>query len=137
MKVKRSATIQRKTPLRAKPRPSSLHERIAAQAKQHGTGPSLYAIHRRQPRKPMPKVSARGKTRNAEYAKLRKLFMAEHRACEAAYPNICYGSATHVHHKARRGRNFLVVATWMACCAACHEHLHQNPREARTRGFLI
>lgn len=45
-------------------------------------------------------------------------------------------SSQDVHHKAGRGKNYLLEDTWLAVCRACHEEIHRHPAWARKEGWL-
>lgn len=68
------------------------------------------------------------------YSLLRTPWMLNHSMCEAALPG-CQGDATDVHHKAGRGKNYLVQSTWMAVCRKCHGWIEEHPIEATEMGF--
>lgn len=42
-----------------------------------------------------------------------------------------------IHHKAKRGANYLNTETWMAVSRGAHEYIHNRPSWARENGFLI
>lgn len=109
-------------------------------------------------RTPLARVSKKRAKALREYAKKRKAFLAAHPFCqvriavfgltenfviwaEGKMPNWAGGwmpRATEVHHKAgRSGKNFLDESTWMAVSREGHRWLHNNPREARARGWIL
>jgi len=55
--------------------------------------------------------------------------------CQAQLPG-CTVRTQDVHHVLGRGKYLLIESTWLAVCRHCHEHIHQNPTEARTRNLL-
>lgn len=63
------------------------------------------------------------------YSRLRKEFLMLHPFCEVF--DDCAKRSRDVHHKAGRGKNYLVVETWKAAW------VHGNPREARAIGVLV
>ncbi len=81
------------------------------------------------------RVSERRRKEGAEYAKKRKAFLAARPRCEAA-PLACRQPSTDVHHRAKRGRNYLDESTWIAVCRTCHDWIHAHPKEARELGLL-
>lgn len=118
-------------------------------------------------RTPMKRVSKRREKEGAEYAKLRKQFLAQHPYCqlwlaehewteeEAVEMNGEYEDhrfdmqtggfltkwrkiplSTDIHHKAKRGKNYLNTDTWMAVCRTAHQRIHANPSWAREKGYL-
>jgi hypothetical protein len=53
--------------------------------------------------------------------------------------NGCANSATDIHHTfagSNRDAFYLVQSTWIPVCRVCHNHIHNNPAEARTMGWL-
>ncbi len=50
----------------------------------------------------------------------------------------CTGIATEVHHTAKRGKNYLNVATFMAACYDCHVIVERvmSAEDRREMGFL-
>lgn len=53
-----------------------------------------------------------------------------HSQCNAPY-------STEVHHKKGRGKYLLDVSTWLAVCRSAHNYIHDNPKEAEEKGWLI
>lgn len=50
----------------------------------------------------------------------------------------CTGRAVHRHHRKMRSRGGTDnPVNLVACCLACHNHVHANPRDASERGFLL
>lgn len=45
--------------------------------------------------------------------------------------------STEIHHRAKRGKNYLNEATWMAVSREMHEKVEQNKSWARQRGYLV
>lgn len=45
--------------------------------------------------------------------------------------------ATDIHHKAKRGVNYLNVDTWIAASRSEHAWVHDHPGEARKLGLLV
>jgi len=81
----------------------------------------------------MKRVSDKMKVKNAEYKKLRLIYLNENPICEA-----CKDSpAQELHHKSSRGINHNNTATFCATCSACHRKIHNHPSWARENGFLV
>ena len=88
-------------------------------------------------RKPLNKVSTGQKQRNRVYTTLRKIFLENHKICEAKLSG-CRCAASEVHHKAGRiGSNFLNVKTWLAVCESCHKWIEANPDEAKKNNLSV
>jgi hypothetical protein len=84
-------------------------------------------------RKPIPKVSAKRAQQDKVYATLRKVFL-EGKICP-----ITNQKATEVHHTYSgkdRSAHYLDVKTWMAVSRDGHNWIHDNPKEAREKGYL-
>lgn len=68
------------------------------------------------------------------YAKVKRMFMQEHKDCE--FPE-CKRKATDVHHtRGRVGRLLCDVRFWAALCRQCHDWVGANPLKARELGLL-
>lgn len=64
-----------------------------------------------------------------EYLKKREVFL-KNRKCEFLG---CIKAARDVHHRnGRIGKNYLDEKTWVALCREHHNHVHLNPKIART-----
>jgi len=86
----------------------------------------------------IPMVSSKKKKKDAEYLKLRERFLTENRICQVSVAG-CNNGSTDVHHKfagSNRDAFYLVQSTWLAVCRNCHNHIHANPADARTMGWL-
>lgn len=86
--------------------------------------------------KPINKVSEKQKRLDKLYLKLRKAFLnkKENKFC-AVYPKEL---ATEVHHTAGRiGDLYLFVPYWLAVSSDGHKWIHNNPKKAYKKGFLI
>jgi hypothetical protein len=86
----------------------------------------------------IPKVSAKKQKQDAEYLKLRARFLTEKPMCEINVSG-CTMNATDVHHTRggeERSVYYLIQSTWLSSCRNCHHHIHMNPAEARTMGWL-
>lgn len=90
----------------------------------------------KKPRKPIKKASKKLAKANGEYSLLRRSFMAENRMCKATREG-CTIHATEVHHKQGRGKNLLLVETWLPVCHNCHEWITINSAEAMSLGLSI
>jgi len=95
-------------------------------------------------RTPIRRVSKKRMRDMREYSKLRKEFLEKHVNCQA-WPVIrCHlkmhglppPPSTEVHHKAKRGKNYLNTDTWLAVCRASHEWIENHKNVARQLGLL-
>ena len=81
----------------------------------------------------MRKVSKKRAEQNRKYKKIRDQFMEENPDCER-----CGNYATEIHHKnGRNGERLLDSDYFMAICRNCHRYIHEHPKEAREKGWLI
>lgn len=95
----------------------------------------LAATKKRKPRKPIAKRSKTRAMQERTYRILRKLYLENHRQCEARLPG-CTCKATEIHHqKSRQGHLLNDVAHFLAVCRPCHTWIELNPLEAKERGF--
>ena len=83
----------------------------------------------RQKSKKMQKI-------DAEYSKLRRVFLTDYPLCQAALHK-CTNNSTEVHHKKGRGKYHNDVSTWLSVCRTCHNWIELNPIEAEELGFSI
>ena len=86
----------------------------------------------------IPQVSSKRKKQDAEYLKLRERFLTENPICQVSVAG-CMNGSTDVHHKfagSNREAFYLVQSTWLAVCRNCHNHIHNNPADARVLGWL-
>ena len=86
----------------------------------------------------IPQVSSKRKKKDAEYLKLRERFLTENPICQVSVAGCMHG-VTDVHHTyagSNRDAFYLVQSTWLAVCRSCHNHIHNNPAESRTLGWL-
>jgi hypothetical protein len=81
-------------------------------------------------------VSEKRKVEGKEYITLRQVFLSNRPVCEFNLPG-CTKVATDVHHRARRGKNYLNVKTWMSGCRHCHQYAETHPIESREKGWII
>ena len=65
--------------------------------------------------------------------KLRKKFLEDFPICEVCTKE----KSIDVHHKDKRGKNYLEVDTWLSVCRMCHNHIHANPSWARANNYLV
>lgn len=85
-------------------------------------------------RTPLAKESDKRKSEKVEYAEKRKAYLAVHPFCQFKG---CMKLASEIHHRAKRGSNYLDASTFMAICRNHHRFLHDNPNEAREMGLLV
>lgn len=111
------------------------HRKLSADEKKLKIEKPLTGLRRSG--KPKP-VSEKRKTEMNDYATLRRDYLKENPVCEANLRE-CTGVATEVHHKAKRGANYLNVETFMAVCKECHILIEQkmSAEERREQGFLM
>ncbi len=83
-------------------------------------------------RKKLRQVSKKLREKMKIYAKLRKEFLAQHKACCV----IVDGVATEIHHAKGRGKYLLDTSTWLAVSREGHRWIHENPSEAENLGLL-
>ncbi len=70
----------------------------------------------------------------ANYRIVRDKYMEEHEVCEYG---TCTALANDLHHKGGRGKNLSNVDLFMAVCRNHHTHIHLNPKESRSIGYLV
>jgi len=107
-------------------------------------------------RTPLRRVSKRRAEETKEYMKLRKQFLSDHNLCQiwmqlhglsedsfldrlSAVSNGC-PVATEIHHRAagkNRKASYLRTDTWYAVSAEMHRYIHDNPKLAYERGWLL
>ena len=79
------------------------------------------------------RVSKKRRKQMHAYSLLRSAFLEAHPVCQ-----VCdMARSVDVHHKAKRGKNYLNVDTWLAVCRQHHEAIHANPHWARSFGYLV
>lgn len=115
-------------------------------------------------RTPLKRVSAKRAKEGRIYAERRKLFLAAHPWCQiwlaengveekdvlrhgiayVRHPILTHIStpeqaprSTEIHHRLKRGKNYLNEASWMAVSREMHEKVEQNKSWARQRGYLV
>lgn len=114
-----------------------------------------------QRKKPMARVSKKRAMDMRQYSNLRQEFLAAHPICQVWLKENGYSDddgsgiysdpegyqiwacecpqdycSTEIHHREKRGKNYLNTATWMAVCRENHERIEQNKSWARKMGFL-
>ncbi len=88
----------------------------------------------RKPRQRIKPVSSKRQGENAEYARVKKEYLAEHLFCEILG---CFETHLDIHHKARRGKFLLRVDTFLACCRRHHQQIESNPSWAKENGYIL
>lgn len=78
-------------------------------------------------------VSKKRQRERREYLKLRSAYLLKFPACQ--FPK-CIKSATEVHHKSGRGKNYLRQETWAGLCKEHHDWCHNNIAKARELGLM-
>ena len=84
-------------------------------------------------RTPIRRVSKKRRMDVVAYSRKRAQFLALHPECQVPE---CSQPSNEVHHMKGRGRFYLAVSTWMACCPYHHRMIHQHPSWARAEGFM-
>ena len=97
---------------------------------------SVLCEYEANPQKPrlIPKKSQKQKAKDVVYMKKRSNFL-KNKFCP-----ITGHVATEVHHKydgADRSKYYLDETTWLAVSRAGHQWIHNNPIEAKERGYLL
>jgi len=89
-------------------------------------------------RTPLAKKSAKQKTRDAIYVKVRREYLRIHRHCRVC--TIVFGvsmRSSEIHHMRGRNGSLLWDTRYFApTCRACREWPHDNPELARKLGLL-
>lgn len=87
----------------------------------------------------MKAKSAKTAARDAEYARLRRLYLITHPNCEIMWDETCKMQATEVDHIVNRthlnSEQFLDQRNWQATCRQCHDKKGRYVDEAIERGF--
>lgn len=84
--------------------------------------------------KKIPTKSVKKAGEDQVYSKLRKDYLTMYPVCKAKLPG-CTSVATDVHHKAGRGKFYLITTTWLPVCRKCHTYIETNPEDAKELGF--
>lgn len=88
----------------------------------------------RKPRKPIPRISAKGKKLKSEMGRLGKAFLKSHPRC-VIFPHL---KSTVIHHRRGRiGKNLLDQSTWMAVSREGHDTIHSNTGWAYMKGYMV
>lgn len=87
-------------------------------------------------RKRINPMSEKRKVDAKVYSTLRSVFLESRPECQVKLFDICTGKATDVHHRERRGENYLNVKTFVAACRACHTYIETHPAWSRENGWL-
>lgn len=94
-----------------------------------------------KPRQPIRQKSKKQSELERAYTVLRKKFLEEHKYKRCPVALEVFKKAipvTEVHHKKGRvGKLFLYVPFWLAVSRSGHVWIHENPKEAYKKGFLI
>jgi hypothetical protein len=85
-------------------------------------------------RTPLAKESEKRKAEKVIYALKRAQYLTVHPFCEFKG---CTKLASDIHHRAKRGSNYLDVSTFFGTCRHHHRWIHDNPNEARELGLLV
>lgn len=104
-------------------------------------------------RMPIRRVSAKRGKQLREYSKLRKEYLEAHPICEIwlaenqtklLHTEDAEGllgeapRSEEIHHRRGRfGSRLNDTEFWLALCPACHRLIHQNPKWAYERGYLL
>jgi 5-methylcytosine-specific restriction endonuclease McrA len=88
---------------------------------------------RRTRLKPVSKKRAK---QNVEYLRLRDRFLYQNPFCMAKVPGTCGHWSVELHHMVGRvGEMLLNEEHIMAICSSCHRWIHDNPKEAKEKGW--
>lgn len=79
----------------------------------------------------LPQKSEKRKQEEKEYLRLKEQFLKDNPNC-AVYP---LEKAVDVHHKEKRGKNYLKVETWLAVSRRAHREIEDNPKWAYQMGY--
>lgn len=98
--------------------------------------PCIGMVLKTPKRSPIKKVSDKRKVKDLQYYALRKVFLEkpENQTCP-----ITGQQTVEVHHKFSgkdRDKYYLDVTTWLAVSRDGHNWIHENPKEAREKGYL-
>lgn len=80
---------------------------------------------------PVKKRSLKREVEQGIYLKLRAKFLKDNPTC-AVYAHL---KSEDVHHKKKRGINFLKVETWLAVSREAHDKIERNPVWAYQQGY--
>lgn len=87
-----------------------------------------------KPRKPIRRVSPLRAKQNAEYGKLKRIFMKLNPVCCVAG---CSAKSRDLHHSRGRSNRLLTYTpAWKALCRPCHERVRTDLNWARKNELL-
>jgi hypothetical protein len=81
------------------------------------------------------KVGAKMEIYLKEYKAVRTDFLKTYPLCKANLKD-CTNLSIDVHHTKKMGKYLNDVSTFMAVCRNCHTWIHNNPNEAKIKGYL-
>lgn len=85
--------------------------------------------------KPIKKVAPKRAVQNAEYAKLRREYLALYPVCEV---EDCHNPSLEIHHqRGREGDRLLDTNYFLAVCREHHAHFTEHSKEAVEKGYSI
>ena len=83
--------------------------------------------------KPINRVSDKRKKQEAVYSVVRKQHLKYYPVCE-----LCGSETVEIHHKnGRNGERLIDANYFMTVCRKHHTWIHEHPKEAREKGWLI
>ena len=85
--------------------------------------------------KPIAKKSAKRKVKDVEYKKLNQQFLKDNPMC-AVYPSKMAIEVHHTYCGKDRDKYYLDTTTWLPVSREGHNWIHNNPNEARAKGWL-
>lgn len=102
----------------------------------HYSESEVKAVNKPVIKKPIAKKSEKMKSQEKEYRKIVREMLAEDDSCELRTPE-CTGQAQGLHHKKKRGSNYLNKKYLARACNACNGWCESHPLEAVEMGLLI
>ncbi len=84
-----------------------------------------------KPKKRLPRVTKKRAKQLREYSVRAAAFKRANPHCQS-----CGKRTRDVHHTLGRGPNLLNESSWMALCRPCHRWCHENPGDARAKGWI-
>lgn len=85
------------------------------------------------PRARLRPISARQSARLSIYAVRKRAYLKRHPICKVCLTR----KSTDVHHVKGRGPYLLTERWFMALCRTCHQDIHDNPKAAFAKGYLV
>lgn len=71
------------------------------------------------------------------YRKEKEIWLKENKCCARCGDHVAIGAEIDLHHvRGRVGKLLRAQHFWMPLCRYCHNWVHDNPKEAREKGFL-